>query len=348
MPDLGIDLDRFNELLLAELEVHNAAMQEFLGDYVEYTTEIMDAYGGKADGQMVPATEYSRTQTQAPAFLAGEVAFPLRSFQFAMGWTRKTLNLAKPYDLARRVANAESAHRRRVIYEFQNALYTPTNRTDVDPDKKITLTVRALLNADSQPIPDSPSGNTFTAATHTHYDFAAVLNEAAVTTLVDNVLEHEHGANVTGDELSGLRIIINKADETVFRSLANFKAYEAPTMGQIDSTQTTPAQRVMFSPYNRAIGLWDGFAEVWVKPWTYANYIVAYTVGPTQGGRRPIGFRQRSGATLQGLQRVGNIDAFPLLIDYFEAEFGMGGWERSAAAVSLMGAAAYTAPTITL
>ncbi len=61
---------------------------------------------------------------------------------------------------------------------------------------------------------------------------------------------------------------------------------------------------------------------------------------------KPLAFRQREAASLQGLRIAAQLDTHPLYAQYMEAEFGVGVWTRTNGAVLYFGGASYTDPTI--
>ena len=327
------DMNTVIRILQADLAAHNQIVQTMVAEMAEITTDRQRLYGSSIGGEMVETDEYGRAPTQRAA-PGSTVGFPLRLFQFAVGWTRKYLEMATPADLAQRQLAAEQAHMRAIQRDLKRAIYGSANYTYRDHlVDNVDLAVKRFVNADSAAIPNGPNGETFDAATHTHYDANAGLNATVLTALVNDVIEHGHGAQV--------RIGINKADEAAVRALAGFTAYPDPRI--VFRATDTPATTVDLSRLdNRPIGIFAG-AEVWVKSWAIANYAVAWDAGDP---RRPVSFRQRSQTTLQGLRLAADNDAYPLHAQYMEAEFGLGVWTRTNGAVLYFGGGAYVNPTI--
>src|SRR6266702_4508974 len=189
----------------------------------------------------------------------------------------------------------------------------------------------AMLNADSAPIPIAPDGSTFNGATHTHYLGTASFAAADLTSLVNTVIEHF----LTG----GIQVLANAAQETAIRGFSGFNPYYDPRL--IPSVNQTNAMGDLdvMNITNRAIGVF-GAAEVWIKPWIPANYVVAVLVGSPQ---KALAMRTRmAGGGQLNLEFENEI--WPLRSKGYSREFGFGVWNRVAAACLLTNNATYSAP----
>lgn len=331
-------LDTINEVLQRDLDAHNTIVTEMVRDLCEIGTDRQRIYGTSADGDMNESDEFDRGV--AVKQLGGSTCgFPLRSFTRAIAWTRTYMLQATPADIAETVLSVQKAHIRQVQRQIRRALLLNANTTFRDRlvSPIADLTVRALVNADSQPIPDGPNGETFNAATHTHYDFinSATLTEAGAIALIEDVLEHGHG--------SRLILGINRAAETSVRAFAEFEAYQDPRL--VLRSADAPGTALDITRIdNRPIGLLRA-AEVWVKSWVPSGYAVVYDAGEAT---KPLFFRQHPIAALQGLRVANRLEQYPLYADQMEAYFGVGVWNRTAAACLYYagGAGAYVNPTI--
>lgn len=331
-------LDTVQQVLAADLAAHNQIVREMVGDLADMTTDRQRKYGTSITGEMTEVDEYGRGPS-AKTTAGGTVGFPLRLFQFALGWTEKWMQTNTPADLAIATIQSEQAHVRRIRLELKKSLYLSTNFTFQDfLIDKVDLSVVRLINADSSQIPDGPNGETFNGASHTHYLARAggALAATDVTSLVDHVVEHGHGSQV--------RIAIARADEAAWRALTGFKAYEDPRLILPIAAAAQAGQRLDITRLdNRAIGLL-GAAEIWVKPWAIANYGFCWDAGSPL---KPLAYRQRSATSMQGLRVAARLAMFPLVAEYMEAEFGMGVWNRTNGAVLYWGDTTYADPTIT-
>lgn len=326
-------LDTIQQVLAADVAAHNAIVQEMVGGMCEVTTDRQRRYGTSASGEMVEVDEYGRSQTQVDR-PGATVGFPMRLFQFGLGWTAKWFETHTPADMAIAVQNAQKAHWRSVQREIKRAVYLSANYTFNDfLVDRVDLAVKRFVNADSAGIPDGPNGETFDGASHTHYDANSGLTAATAKAIINDVIEHGHGNMV--------KLAISRTDEATVRALTGFVAYPDPRI--IYRATDTAGQTLDISRLdNRAIGIFEG-AEVWVKPWAIANYLFAWDDADPM---KPLAYRQREAAALQGLRVAAQLDTHPLYAQYMEAEFGVGVWTRTNGAVLYFGGGSYTDPTI--
>jgi hypothetical protein len=139
-----------------------------------------------------------------------------------------------------------------------------------------------------------------------------------------------------------VKIALNKANEAAFRALTGFTAYTDPRI--IYRATDTPGVTLDITRLdNRAIGIF-GAAEVWVKPWAIASYLFIWD---EMDPNKPLTYRQRNVQNLQGLRIAAEIDAFPLLAQYMEAEYGFGVWTRTNGVAHYFANATWADPVIT-
>jgi hypothetical protein len=333
-------MDTIVEVLQRDLAIHNQLMTEMIASLCDPTTDRQRRYGTSAVGEMVEVDEYGRGPSQVVR-PGATVGFPLKLFQYTLGWTYKWMQTHTPADMAIQVVSAENAHARKVRLEIQKAFYLSSNYTFNDHlVDKVDLAVKRLTNADGAAIPDGPNGEVFDGATHTHYTANAGLVVANISAIVQTVVEHGHGGAV--------RLAINRTNEAAFRALTGFTPYQDPRLifPSLPASSGTTANLTGRSLDitrldNRAIGILDA-AEVWVKPWALAGYALAYD----QASTPPLAFRQRNTEALQGLRIAAMIDDYPLVAEFMEAEFGIGAWERTNGAVHDFVNASYTDPSL--
>lgn len=324
-----------------ELGVHNGLMQDALSSLCHFTTDRTVTQGGSAAGEMIEADEYARVPTQTTEGHE-EFGLPLRGFQYGIGWTRQWMQRSTPADMAIAVQNAEIAHRRRVLFDIKRALYPATNYNFtgyIGDDKGRLIKVKRLLNGDGMGIPMGPYGGTFDGATHSHYD-AIDFNAAstaqrgtALKALGDDVMEHGY--------TQGLQIVIHRSDVERVKTAEGFIPLVDPRLNPVPGEATEPLD--IFDPDNTQIG-YIGAAMVVTKPWAVPNYAAAYASGvPSE--QLPLAFRQEDATTLQGLQVLATIEAYPLQAEYMGANFGIGAKERANGAVLYLGGGVYVSPT---
>lgn len=327
-------LDTIAETFAADLAAHNRLMDEIVSEIADVTDDRQRLAGTSDSGEMVQVDEYGRSQTQRPA-VGQTVGFPLRLYQFAIGWTRKALQQRSVADVALNFQNAQKAHRKGVLREVKKAIYLSANYTFLDKliAPQISLAVKRFVNADSASIAEGPNGETYNGATHTHYLGSATLTAAAVLSLVNTIVEHGIGGGTP-------KLAISATDRTAFEALTGFKPYPDPRINYIATDQNRTTIEL-----NRlddlAIGTFAG-AEAWVKPWAIANYVAGYVANAAV---KPLVLRTRNGNN--NLQIAAEIKLYPLQAEYMEAEFGAAVWNRTAGGVLYFANATYADPTIT-
>lgn len=327
-------LDTIQTVLENDVAAHNAAVTDMMEDMCEVTTERQRLYGTSAEGEMVEVDEYGRSATQM-LLTGATVGFPLKLFQYAIGWTEKWLQVHTPAEMVEQVTGAQNAHLRAIQREIKKAIYLSANYTFRDHlVDKVDLAIKRFVNADSADIPNGPNGEAFDGATHTHYVGEASLTAAFLKAIINDVIEHGHGGAV--------KVAINKTDETAVRALTGFVAYPDPRI--IYRATDTPGQTLDISRLdNRAIGIFEG-AEIWVKSWAIANYVYVWD---SASPNKPLAFRQRSQTSLQGLRLAAKNSAYPLYAEYYESEYGISVWTRTNGAILYFANATYADPTIT-
>lgn len=322
----ALGLNTIAEVLQRDLDAHNMVVEQMVSEMCDVTTDARRIYGTSNAGNMTEVDEFGRAPSQKNNS-GVECGFPMKLFQYNLGWTRKFLDNATVGDIVQGVLDAEKAHMQQIQRQIKLAIFGDTNYTFYDHlVDNVALSVRRFVNADSLAIPEGPNGETFVASSHTHFTAATPLVVGNLTTMTATVLEHGHGAD--------LRLAINTAQEAAVRLLAGFTAYIDPRLS-LSAASNQPFQRLDVSRLdNRAIGILGG-AEVWVKPWVPASYQFVWDAGDA---RKPLAFRQRNGQAVNGLRIAAEYDTHPLIAQYMEAEFGVGVWTRTNGACNLIGA----------
>lgn len=328
-----------DEAIRRTLAIHNQQVDEMVGVFAEISEERSTTYGVGTEAEMHKKDEFTRGPTQKIT-RGGKVEFPLDAFQIAVGWTADFLRRATVQDMARMLIARQNAHVKRIMLDIREAFFGPTNYTWYDRrEDEQELTIRRLVNADGQAIPTGPNGESFTAASHTHYDavdFSAATSAAKATALaglVQDVVEHGHSA--------GLAIFINQANETEVRASDDFEPLLYPNV--IPSTAADRAVGVLdiTDPNNRRIGFFRG-VPVETRPWVPSDYAFATA---TADPNKPLRMRVPRLQSERGLYLAGTIATFPLQAEYMEASFGFGAYTRTNGAVLYLGGTTYTAPT---
>lgn len=329
--------DSIAEVLQRDLDAHNQIVSDMLADLAVSTSDRQRISGTSVAGDMYETDEYGRAPTQKAA--PGQtVGFPLRQFQYAIGWTRTYLKVATPADLAIGMQGAQKAHLRSLRREIQRALFLATNYTYSDHlIDNVELAVKRLVNADSALVPEGPNGEAFDGSTHTHYNArVGALAASDVDALVTDVLEHGHGGRI--------KIVISTSNTTDITALSGFTPLMSPFVMPGSADARTAVTLDVTRADNRIIGYWNGAYEVWTKPWGIPNYFLAYDASD---GRKPLAMRERAQTGLRGLRIAAEIDLYPLRAQYMESEFGLGVWNRTNGAILYTGGTSWTDPAIT-
>lgn len=327
-------IDNIADVIARDNELFSMQVAEALADICETSADRQRTVGTSVGGDMMEVDEFGQgpTQRDIPSYFLG---FPLRKFQFPIGWTVQFEKNATPADFAVKNGAAQGADLRRTRYELQRAIFTPTNSTFKDHlIDNATLSVKAFINADSTAIPNGPNGETFDGTTHTHYDGNATLTAPAITAQIQDLVEHRNGADI--------RIIIHTADVAAFSALTGFVALQVPYVTINANANQVEAPRLDIAKVdNRQIG-WFGAAQVWTKPWAVANYSIAIDVSAPQ---KPL--VRRVERMDRGLHVAAQVDVHPLRAQYSEHFFGFGAYNRFAMHVLRFNNATYAAPTLT-
>lgn len=326
-------LDTIEEVLNADLAAHNEIVNDLVGELAVPTTDRQRIYGESTTGDMIAADEYTRGPTKVVR-PGSTVGFPLNRFQYAIGWTNTWMEEHSPMDMAIAVKSGQKAHLRKIQEILKKAFFLSTNYTHQDHLKdNVDLAVKRLLNADGQPIPEGPHGETFDGGTHTHYNGTASFVVGDITAQIEDVVEHGHGGSI--------RLCINRGEETAVRAFTGFQEYTDPRL-ILGTEADKPGKRLDITRLdNRAIGIL-GAAEIWVKPWVPATYTFCYDrLAP-----KPLVFRQNERSRMRGLRIVATIPAFPLLAQFMESDFDFGVWTRTNGVALDTGNASYTDPVL--
>lgn len=335
-------LENINEILTRDLAAYNLIRTQAVAELADVTTDRQRIYGTSAVVTLLEeGDDFDPGVARKPPTTGVTCGFPLRRYPVDVGWNETYFLSATPADMAETVIATQQSYTRTVTRDLKRAIFGATNTTFYDRHAvpRISLAVKALVNADSADIPNGPNGETFSGASHTHYDYldATQPTQAAILAQITDVMEHGH--------VDGVRVYINLAAEETVRGFARFVPYPDPRI--VYRTADTPAQVLDLANDggNRAIGIL-GAAEVWVKPWVPANYTFCFAAGDS---RKPLIYRQHPVAALRGMRLASRMTAFPLYADQFEDYFGFGVWNRTNGHCLYYntGAVAYVSPTIT-
>lgn len=327
------------------LQAHNELARDMVGFLIERTTQRVARLGADAvTMEMVEVDEYGTADTQKVSVAGYDIGWPLRAYQVSVGWTRRYFQQRTPSDIVKDFVAARDADVNNIRRQILRSFYRATNYSFIDRfTDSVTLPVKALINADGSTIPMDEWLNEFDGATHTHLVGRAggSLVAADIVALIANVTEH----GVGGGEV---RLLINADQEAAIRAFtSNFDPFQAPLIDPgPGSTADVADNGRKDNPYqidDKPIGIWDGFVRVWIKPWIPSNYITALLIGGSGGD--VLRWRTRPGSG--DLELLFDDENYPMRAQLFEREFGIGVWNRFAAAHLYVADTTYAAPTIT-
>ena len=331
--------DAVEHALMAQNRIRN----ELIELYADSTEDRLRRFGTNPNTTMDEIDEFGEADAQK--ITTGQtVGFPLRAYGATLRWTNIYFKRQNGKEFAAEVNSVLTADRLLTIRQIKRALFYSTNYTMddrlVDHLSAITLPIKALANADGGQLPAGPNGEFFNGSTHNHYmgSTTSSVDDANITLLINNVAEHFAEGKLV--------LLINQAQESAFRSLTG--AYQFVPYVDSRIVPKTTADVSLDNPldpvqiYNRAIGIYRG-AEVWIKPWVPSGYSICLMSGPT----KPLCIRVDPKLGNGDLVLESESDEHPLRAQKFARYFGVGVWDRVAAAVMYWGGTSYVQPTIT-
>ena len=317
--------DALAESVQADLAAWNATIETAVGELCEITS---NRYEGRGDGEDDSADGVGNgrsDQFAAPltntALPVGAVMFPCYPHEYATGWTIDFLESATVSQLAIKLKKEQKRDLRNIMNAIRRGIYLSGNRVERDhfDPRKAALHIKSFLNADGDAIPMSADSlEYFDGASHTHYLTAATANqlvEADVDRLIATVAEHGYGEKI--------HIYISMGDETAMKSIGSkFQPIlSAELVHAVNQTrpnqQATPRE---LNLQNRLIGLYDGKAYVWVKPYAVSKRIFAADVAHEN---KPLAFRRRPQPKLQGMRLMAVIPSHPIYVEQMRHDFGI-------------------------
>jgi hypothetical protein len=326
------------DAIQALLADHNVIMRQLFSDLADFTTQRDAMYGGADNSAMFEVDEMG-TAPPTKVIAGSVVGFPLRRFEKAWQGSKKWLARATMGELLGQVNAMRDSDRVNMIRRMKLALFTPTNYTWIDylTDHRNTppIAVKALVNADSMPIPPGPNGEIFDPTTHTHYLGTASFVTSDMVAVKETVLEHFG----TGDFVYA----IARAQEATIRGMTpNFVATLAQGLVGPTTAVQVPGMVLEIVPTGaRMIGEFDGI-PVWVKPWMPPGFVLCYNTSQKA-------LRIRVEAQLAGagdLQIDAQDEEHPLRAETYSREFGIGVWGRVSCAILDTAHSTYTAPSL--
>jgi hypothetical protein len=334
---LNYGLDKINVEIEKSLSAYNDQVDEIMSDFAQNVNGVQDMVLEVSDGgEMQELNELGEPVTKRDSRKL-HVAFPLKRYGFAVGYTGAWLNRASVAEVNRKFMNAQIAHQKTLVGLASDAMMTSASSTVTDTwGNGNTITVQPFWNGNDTP-PANSAGTKF-AKSHTHYNAVAASGSptnAEISALVNTVLEH--------DETEEVILVIHADNFAKVSALTDFTALTPIKLtnvisGTVDKETGTEDQS------NRLCGYWKSMWPVYIKPYAVSGYVLCLNISSTLA--KPLGYRQSSIATEKGLQKEVKSYADPMLVDQFISFDGFGVINRSAGAVLQLSATSYTDPTL--
>src|SRR6478609_4558854 len=184
--------DRLYRHIRDLLAAHNRMTRDIFGTLVDPTTDNIRRMGNApVSGEMVEVDEYGAADVQKTSVVGYDVGFPLRAYQYSIGWTKRYFEVKTVADIAKEYVAAQQADVKNLKRRTLQAFFRATNYTFIDRlTNSQSLPVKALMNADGTAVPIDEFGTTFDGSTHTHlvgYASGAVA-AADIVALINNVV----------------------------------------------------------------------------------------------------------------------------------------------------------------
>jgi hypothetical protein len=319
--------DRAFDAIQAGFDAQNNLLNQALDGLVEKTGDRQRRYGGTDNMTFGLLDQYGTPDAQKVT--AGvTIGVPLNGLGRSLQWTFTAFQRMTGAQMAAQTTALMLGDRLAVLRLLKTFL-------DVLVDN-VSLPVKALVNADGAAIANGPNGETFNGSSHTHYLATASLVAADLTALSDTLVEHTAEGNLV--------FYINKAQQTAVSALTGFTAIQPVRVTPASTTAFVEGDLEPMQLNNRLIGVFgNSSAEVWVKPWVPANYILGAVLNHPM---RPFLMRQDP-VLGSDLHVIYEDEVHPLRARGTGRTFGFGVWNRTAAAVLYTGGGSYVTPTIT-
>lgn len=331
--DYGID--NLAKQIVESLNALNQELDENVSQLAWKTENAVAVYGMSYGSEKGVEVDEFGNASAVKSIEYAEVAFPLKRYAFAAGWTNEFIQNATAGQMLGIHNKIQIEYQQRVLLELKKAIYNNTNYSVKDPITNTTLAVKRFLNADGDVIPNSVYGDTFTGSTHTHY--VAKANATLAASDIDGLITHvtEHG------NTHNVKIYIANADRGLLAAISGGK-FMPLSLSVLAYSGENYTKETRSGPTmdNQLIGYWDA-VEVWTKPMGIHNYLLCVDTGSPE---KPLGYRvpERNA----GLHLESKFEPYPLVADNYKVQFGFGVLNRTAGAVLYVGNTTWANPTI--
>jgi hypothetical protein len=345
----GFDLNDLWDEFQKTVALQNAERTKIVQFMTFPVTNAVERVPQVSGADFEKASEYGEPVGVRPATSYFTLGYDLEWYDLAARFTWKFLADANRSQVDAINAMALEADNRLIFNKVMDALFNPANRL-ADINGMQDVNVYALYNADGT-VPPRYKSYTFDG-THTHYltSGAATIDSTDVDDMVEDLVSHGYSKQ-NGYVVA---ILMNRREVNVART---WRVAGGDTNDFVPAVGTPG----MFLP--RDVELFGGQpASSWRGLNVAGSYgdaliveedsmPVGYTLAIASGGPEnlgnPVGLRQHSNSSLQGLRLVkGPNPDYPLVDSFYNRGFGTGIRQRGGAIVmQITVSATYTPPT---
>jgi hypothetical protein len=314
-------------------------MNAQLNDFTEETTKSRAIWGGAPTLAFDEVNEFGKGKPRKE-ILGQEVHFPLFKLSATDERSAEMQKRATAGQLREMLLAMNNAYYQRVRDEIKASIFNKAAHIPVKDwtvDNSTLNKVQPFINADSNEIPASPNGSTFTASTHQHYvgTSGTSLSTYDVNTLLSNVQEHVLGKVV---------LFVDGAMPASLAALSGTE-YVARPPSPIQDNRNALIARASFNPdddaNNMSIGYWKG-VEVVTRSWVPTGYLACLAVGGQLG--KPI--LRRVDPAFPGMRIATELSDNSVILKEAYTYLGFGAFNRAAGAVlDSLHQTAYTNPS---
>ena len=326
----------------AVLSEHNAAMQAAIGLFVQGTTsDYKIRYKLPGNGKMQDMGVHPMGVPAAvKAYGQWDVAFPLYSFQDAIGNDRISMAYMTVQDLARQLNTVMIRHANTTRFQILKALLNNTQRTYVD-ELWGNLLIEPLANGDSVLYPPVLGSDAEATETHMLESGYAVASISATNDPMATIVAEleEHFGTPTGG--SNILTLIDPTATSYVKAMTGFVPVEDKF---VQSAITVTTLLGLPSVPGRLIG--RTASGSWVSEWRWMP--ATYMLGIHLDAEKPLMKRVDPADTglPTGLTLIARDENFPLESAYYEDRFGFGVANRlNGVAMEVANGGSYTIPS---
>jgi hypothetical protein len=327
----GVDLNSLWDEYQSTVALQNAKRQ-LIVDFLTFpVTNPIERVAQISGADFEEATEYGEPVGIRPATSYFQLGYDLKWYDLAARYTWKFLADATQNQVDAINSMALEADNRLIFDKVMDTLFNPANRL-ADINGLQDVNVYALYNADGT-VPPRYKSNTFDG-THTHYlvSGGATLDSGDLDTMINDLKSHGYS------KANGMTIVMlmNTREVDVART---FRVADRDVELFGGQPANTYRGLNVVGSYGDALLI----EEDTIPP----AYVATIATGGEANLNNPVGFRQHTNASLQGLRLVkGPNPDYPLIDSFYNRGFGTGIRQRGGAIImQIKASGSYARPT---